>query len=96
MDTQTPINHALDMPDGSGNLLPVDRSPRKQARIGKLVCVESGGAVVWTARLPENIYPARFVAVSVNGETTRANSWSCHSVTLDKQTGKIVTSEFTR
>jgi hypothetical protein len=96
MDKQTPISHALDMRDGSGKLLLVDPPPRKQARIENPVCVDSGGAVVWTAQLPENTYPGCFVAVSVHGKTIKANTWSCYLVTLDKQTGKILTSEFTK
>ncbi len=61
-----------------------------------LVRLDSRGEIIWTAQLPELTNPDDFVDVSFHGNVLAANTWSCFLVTLDVNTGKLLTSAFTK
>jgi hypothetical protein len=92
----TPILRSVDLPNGSGRLVLFDWSTSKQYRFENLVCLDARGAPVWRAMLPKNSGPDTFVSVELDGDVIRANTWSCHSLTLDRMTGKTLTSVFTK
>lgn len=53
------------------------------------------GEIVWQAELATNSNDV-YTHVDWNGKSLTANSWSCFYVTLDINTGKILSSEFTK
>lgn len=62
-----------------------------------LLRVAADGTIVWRAELP---VPADWTDQYVNFEQhagiLSANSWSCYFVVLDRETGDIVSKEFTK
>jgi hypothetical protein len=84
------------LPYNSGKLVLYDwisyegfRSPQN------LELHESSGNIIWAAKPPDDSADC-FVRVRLDGDTIVANSFSAWMVTLDKQTGKILTKVFTK
>ena len=55
----------------------------------------SNGSVVWVAKLPQQSHDA-YTYLEWHEQKLRAFSWSCFSVILDVETGKILSSVFTK
>jgi len=53
------------------------------------------GKIVWLAELPTDSNDV-YTHIDWNGNSLTANSWSCFYVTLDINTGKILSSAFTK
>ena len=66
----------------------------KQAFSNVLRC-RSNGSIVWTAELPEKSGDA-YTNIEWHEQKLRASSWSGFSVILDVETGKILSSVFTK
>lgn len=60
-----------------------------------LVRMNARGGIVWAAQLPQ-VGSDSFVSVQMDNGKLLANSWSCFQVTLDIDTGRILTSVFTK
>jgi hypothetical protein len=62
-----------------------------------LVRVRPNGEIVWRAEhpIPED-WTDGYVAVEQNDGVLSANSWSCYYVVLDPDTGRILSSVFTK
>ena len=90
------IRQEIDLPDGSGRLVLFDWSLDTKVRLENLVLLDTAGMFVWAAQLPEGTAPDCFVNVRYDGKTLSANSWSCHLVTLDLRTGKILGQQFVK
>ncbi len=52
--------------------------------------------LVWRAELPKGTMPECYVGVDVTGEIITGWTWICYRVTLNRQTGKILTEVFTK
>lgn len=61
-----------------------------------LLCVDCDGSIVWRARLPTSLGDDAYVSFELVGDRLTANTWSCHRVSLDVQTGEIRDSTFTK
>ncbi len=68
-------------------------SARNDHNLARLDC---RGEIIWTARLPERTSPDSFVDVYLDGNVLSANTWSCFHVTLDGNTGALLTETFTK
>jgi hypothetical protein len=66
----------------------------KQAFQNVLRC-NSSGSIVWVAELPEKSGDV-YTYLDWHDQKLRAGSWSCFSVILDIETGKILASVFTK
>lgn len=72
----------------------LDKNPQRGSASSNLMKVREDGTQIWNARLPDNndyYVSARIV----NGELW-ANSYSCHNVKIDWQTGELLKSDFTK
>ncbi len=96
MDKRAIVHKAVDLPDGSRKLVVLDWSSDGPKRRHNLVCVDAEGDEIWKAELPQGSSPDCFTDVRVDGTAIRANTWSCFVVTLDRNTGGILSAEFTK
>ena len=68
----------------------------QQRVFGNLVRCRCDGSVVWRAELPETSTLDAYVAVQLGNEGLTANTWSGWLVTLDSNTGRILSTRFTK
>lgn len=62
-----------------------------------LLRVRPTGSVVWRAELPvPGDWTDSYVEFEQNDGVLSANSWSCYYVVLDRETGRILSREFTK
>lgn len=96
MTKQPRVHQSVDLSDGSGRLVVCDWSAKNEPYNHNLTRLDAAGNPVWRAELPPYTSPNCYVGVGVDGDTIHANTWSCHRVTLDPATGKILTIVFTK
>jgi hypothetical protein len=96
MDKRVIVHKAIDMPDGSGKLLVLDWSSDGPKRRHNLVRVDTSGDEIWKAELPPSSSPDCFTDVGVAGNLIHAHTFSCSRVTLDRETAKTLSTEFTK
>ena len=89
------VHSSLDLPSGAGRLTLYDWETISSIR-ENLVCIDLDGNVKWQAQLPTNDPLDCFVAVRMDGDLMRANSWSCYVVWLDAATGRTIRTQFTK
>lgn len=59
--------------------------------------VDSAGRVVWSADLPlPEDWTDFYVEVEIAEGELKAGSWSCYAMTLDSETGRILSKVFTK
>jgi outer membrane protein assembly factor BamB len=96
MNKRAIVRKAIDLPDGSGKLIVLDWSAEGPKRRNNLVRIDTEGDEIWKAELPRGTCPDFFTDVRADGTTITANTWSCFMVTLDRETGTILSAQFTK
>ncbi|MGY3080611.1 outer membrane protein assembly factor BamB [Bradyrhizobium sp. LM6.10] len=89
------IYTSIDLPNHVGRLVLFEGGEDSKPD-ENLVCFEPDGRVRWKAKLPTSDAGDCFVAVVLEGDLIRANSWSCHAVWLNPETGEVVRTHFTK
>ena len=89
------IYMSVDLPNGAGRLVVFDWETGSGSD-ENLVCLGLDGRVRWKAKLPTSDPSDCFVAVRLDGDLVRANSWSCYAVWLDPSTGRTLRTQFTK
>jgi hypothetical protein len=89
------IHTSVDLPNGVGRLVLFDWETGSGSD-ENLVCLEPNGRVRWRAKLPTNDPSDCFVAVRLDRDLVRANSWSGYAVRLDPATGRTLRTQFTK
>ena len=85
------IKTLLSIPNSEDSIVMLNH---QQAFQNVLRC-SSNGSIVWVAELPEKSGDV-YTNLEWHKQKLRAFSWSCFSVTLDVETGKILSSVFTK
>jgi len=87
----------FELSDPNRCIILLDRSQESRPRsFQNLIMIDCQGNVIWRAELPDTSGPDAYVTASLQGQTLVANSWSCFRVTIDLQTGKILSQKFTK
>jgi hypothetical protein len=72
----------------------IEKAARSPGAFRNLLRVSKDGAIVWRAGLPTD--RDWYVSAKWRGALLIANSWSCHSVVVDVDTGRPLQSVFTK
>jgi Domain of unknown function (DUF4279) len=91
-----PIYKTIGLPDGRSRILLFDSPAGNRGRLENLICIEHGGDLIWTARLPTDTLPDAFLSARMEGEVIIANTSSSFAVTIDPKTGKTLSCIFTK
>jgi hypothetical protein len=66
------------------------------SRFRNILRVTAEGHQIWQVELPEGSLPDAYVHIETWAGKLQANSWSCYRVEIDWETGKLLSSEFTK
>jgi hypothetical protein len=94
------VQVALPLPGGARCVILLnyslsDYSARyRDAAFKNLFCIERDGTVVWTAKLYQPI--DRFVEAELGEEGLIAGTWRCIRVTMNPQTGEVLSEVLTK
>jgi hypothetical protein len=81
----------IDLADGGRAVL---RDDDGAYRAENLICLNSDGSSRWTAALPRNSGPDRFVGAGLQGSSIRANTWSGWVIWFDCSSGAVLKTAF--
>jgi hypothetical protein len=89
------VEVALPLPGGARCVILLDRFPPVRPKDFKnLFCITRDGTVVWTAKLYQT--HDSFVEAELGEEGLIAGTWSCIRVTMNPQTGEVLSEVFTK
>jgi hypothetical protein len=89
------VQVALPLPGGARCVILLADDPRKSEKAFKnLFCIERHGTVVWTAKLYQPI--DAFMDAELGEEGLIAGTWSCIRVTMNPETGEVLSEVFTK
>jgi hypothetical protein len=88
------LKGAVPIDKGRRCILLIDPDASKSTVFENLLCIDQGGGLIWTAKLPSS--PDVFISVSGGADGIRANTWSGFRVSLDENTGIEKRREFTK
>jgi hypothetical protein len=91
-----PVKEAVALPGADDCIVLYPYMSSQQRIFDNLVRCRCDGSVVWRAELPETSEWDAYVAVQLGKDGLTANSWSCWYVTLDPDTGRILSARFTK
>jgi hypothetical protein len=89
------VQVALPLTGGTRCVILLDRFPPIRPKAFKnLFCIERDGTVVWTAGLYQT--HDSFVDAELREEGLIAYTWSCFRVTMNPETGQVISEVFTK
>jgi hypothetical protein len=88
------VQVALPLAGGTRCVILLAYDAREKKAFKNLFCIERDGTVVWTAELYEPI--DEFVSAKLGEEGLIAHTWSCFRVTMNPQTGQVISEVFTK
>jgi hypothetical protein len=89
------VQVALPLPGGARCVVLLADDTRESERAFKnLFCIERDGTIVWTAKLYQPI--DAFMDAELSPEGLIAGTWSCFRVTMNPETGQVISEVFTK
>jgi hypothetical protein len=88
------VQVALPLPGGNRCVVLLAEDARETKAFKNLFCIERDGTVVWTAKLYQPI--DAFMDAELGEEGLIAGTWSCIRVTMNPQTGEVLSEVFTK